>query len=46
VTAVSLAYFLDTGEDWKIRRGVAWEAAFLNTARDLNSTLTNINITR
>jgi hypothetical protein len=46
VAAVSLAYFLDTGEEWKTRRGAAWEAAFLETARQLNETLPNIHVSR
>jgi hypothetical protein len=46
VAALSLAYFLDTGEDWKIRRGAVWEKAFLETASQLNRSLTNIHISR
>jgi hypothetical protein len=46
VAALSLAYFLDTGEDWKIRRGAVWEKAFLEAASQLNSSLTNIHISR
>jgi hypothetical protein len=46
VAALSLAYFLDTGEDWKIRRGAVWEKAFLEAASQLNRSLTNIHISR
>ena len=44
VSAVSLAYFLDSEEEWKKERGLLWEDAFLKTVKIQN--LPNLNVTR
>ena len=44
VEAVSLAYFLDSSEEWKKDRGLLWEDAFLKTVKVQN--LPHLNVTR
>jgi len=44
VGAVSLAYFLDSSEEWKKERGLLWEDAFLKTVELQN--LPHLNVTR
>ena len=44
VKALSLLYFLDTSEEWKEKRGSAWEASFLATVEAQR--LPNLVVTR
>jgi predicted RND superfamily exporter protein len=44
VEAVSLFYFLDVSEEWMVKRGSAWEAAFLATVKEAR--LPNLRIYR
>jgi len=44
VKALSLLYFLDTSEEWMVKRGSAWEASFLATVKEQK--LPNIVVTR
>ena len=44
VAAVSLAYFLDSQEEWMKDRGLLWEDAFLETVKVQN--LPHLNVTR
>ena len=44
VSAISLAYFLDSEEEWMKDRGLLWEDAFLKTVKIQN--LPHLNVTR
>jgi predicted RND superfamily exporter protein len=44
VEAISLFYFLDTTEEWMVKRGSSWEAAFLATVKEAR--LPNLRVYR
>ena len=46
VEAVSLFYFLDTSEEWMVRRGSRWEAAFLASVQAAEAVLPSLRIYR